>query len=352
MKNRIKNKAELESVNKNINKFAFDVDGTLVDDHFKLNKGVYAFIYEMLLKEKCQFMICTGSSYNKASKVVSMIKDEIVQNYKNGVEVAKQFQPSIACYGGSVIVKNNRIVRDKRIERVDFDKIEKIVNQIDEKAIILLNKEDGMHYIEPKMISKDNLKIKFLQLLQATKGEGGFNTIGESAEDYYKLIDNNEIGSLEILSLSSSKNKAITKALSESIADLTISAGTTIQVSNGSKLEAIKTCLGENVKKVLYVGDGYNDIPAMQEAGISFALGKKVKVLESADFAVENFENITVAFVDSDYKFITYKSEVVLNEAKEAEEKKRAKKENSTIKNAISKVKGSFSSKKQEEREM
>ncbi|MBQ8749752.1 MAG: HAD hydrolase family protein [Clostridia bacterium] len=351
---RINNQEELRKVNKNVKKFAFDVDGTLVDDHFKLNKGVVEFIYHILKNDeindtKSQFMICTGASYAKANKVIKMINEEIAEKFDGKVA---EFKPDITCYGGSLVVKDGQIIRDRRIDRNHFNEIASIVRRIDENAIILLNMEDGMHFIKPKTISKDKVKIKVLQLLQSTKGEGGFTTIGEEKGDYHWLINKNDVYSLEILSLSSTKNKQITKELSELVVGVTISAGTTIQVSNGSKLKAIKSCMGKDTSNLLYVGDGYNDIPAMQEAGISFALGNKVKVLESADFAVEDFDDIYNAFNNNDYSLIKNKSESVLKGAKEAEEKKRAKKERGTINNAIYSVKEKLHSKKDEEREM
>lgn len=318
------------------NKFAFDLDGTLVDDHFKLRKGVDKLFHNILTTtEDAEILICTGTSLKKALTAVEMIEKSLAQNY--GYD--KKLDITYALYAGALIYKNGEYLESHNVTLEQFEEIKEISKSIDQNTVIFVSTGQGMFYEKPKPISKDNAKMKAIKLLQASKGQGGFDLYPKSAKEIEDYLRKGSVYSLEVLSLSSTKKKQILNALRENINDLTFSQGTTIQVSESSKLKAITKYIDKNPKNVFYVGDGFNDIEPLKECGLTFALGEKLEVLKAGKYAVQEITDINdIVFEGKNFEEI---SEKLIAEAEKKDRKKQEIKEKGRLKVAIEKMKKS-----------
>ena len=166
------------------NKFAFDLDGTLVDGHFKLKKGVDKLFYNILTNSKDstpQILICTGTSLKKALTAVEMIEKELSKNF----DYHKKLDITYALYAGSLIYRNGEYLESHNVGFEQFEKIKEISKSIDENTVIFVSTGQGMFYEKPKTISKDNAKMQAIKLLQASKGQGGF----DKKVNYRRLVD-------------------------------------------------------------------------------------------------------------------------------------------------------------------
>ncbi|MGN1227556.1 MAG: HAD hydrolase family protein [Christensenellales bacterium] len=326
------------------NKFAFDMDGTLVDSHFKLNEGVVNFFYNILTKvDNPKILINSGNSVENALHAFYLIKAEL--NKKYGSEVADKFKISISGFAGSVVIdENGHTIWNKGISISNYNIINQIISGIDENSFIIARTKEGLAYNKPNLVSKDRVIVELIKMLYNLMGPGNDKTIGLSEQDFIKLFEEKKVRSLEILSLNKMLNKEITRVLSSALnGKLTVSGGMCVQVSCGSKLQSIKQIFGDDLQNVVYVGDGYNDIPPLSMCGKTFALGQKVKVLESADFAVRDFNDINNSiFFDADLSEV---SSSIIKNAKKIEEEKKSKMEKGRVIYNIDKIKSKIKSK-------
>lgn len=316
-----------------VNKFAFDLDGTLVDKKGKLVNGVVE-LFNNTIKQNMypKFLICTGNDVGAVKETVNEINNELKTKYN---QEPIKFAIS-ACAGAVIIDEDGKQIRETSLSYDDFNNIFEKTKSIDPKAIVLFRDDKNLYYTAPKSLSKENLKILTLKIITKLKPIGDFKVVALDASKRDALLKANKIRSLEILTLSSEKNKIITGALSKEFKDLTVSPGFTIQVSDGSKLDSIREVFGDNLEEVMYMGDGYNDIIPMKSCKISFAVGKKSKVLQSATIALQEFGDVNkVLFEQVDY---SEKSKQVIENAKKQEALKAEKKEMGRIKYATKKL--------------
>lgn len=308
-------------------KYAFDLDGTLVDGKGELNKGVVNFFYNLLTRvNNPKITICSGNNKKSIEKAVEKINNGLKLRNLSGQRLLR---PEMVTFGGAQIIEpDGNFVKSQSITPSQFRKVNEIINIIDKNAIIFGNSQKGLVYKEPKPISKKNAMIKILKTIAPFVGLGKYTFTKLDDKSFSDMIKNGEIYSLEILEPDSYTRKVIYSNLADCFRDLNFTYGTTIQAGNGSKKEAAFRDVKE--EDVCYVGDGNNDIPVMRSAGLSFALGKKLKVLKSATYAVEDFDNISdVVFKGMNYTLL---SELKIREIQDKVIKKYKKEEQSLSK--------------------
>ena len=273
-----------------IKKFAFDLDGTLVNGNGEVCKGVTYFFFSLLSNIKNpNITICTGNNKGATDEIVDAINRKLKENYDISDE--NLLKPEIITFGGAQIFdKDGNLIKSSPLTKDNFLQIEKIVRAIDKKAILFANTESGLIYRQPKLISTKNIIVNLIKSLTPVIGLGKHKISQVSQEEFMSKLDKGEIFSLEILSVNSKLKKEIFNNLNNIIKDLDFSRGATIEVCNGKKVKAISH--NTQLENIMFVGDGYNDISCLKGCGISFALGKKLEVLNSAKYAVDDFTDI------------------------------------------------------------
>lgn len=311
-------------------KFAFDLDGTLIDSNFRIKDGVVDMFYGILTKvENPKIMICTGNGLREVARFLNKLYAELQQKQQD-YEDAEFFEfkkPSIdiACYGGAFVVKDNakgEVVWNKKITTEQFEKIRQVMNGFDKDAFIILQTIDGLFYCEPNGV-KNKVKIMALKSIKSIVGFNGISVSSLNKEEYNQKLQNNEVYSLNILTGHIADKCKLREKLRENCAGVDCTASTTIQMRNGDKLNAIKNAFNiENGEGLVYVGDGLNDISSMKFAELSLAVGDNVKVLTSAKFALESIADASdLMFTEVDYSDVSRK--VIENALKKNKEKKK-----------------------------
>lgn len=311
-------------------KFAFDLDGTLIDNNFKIKDGVVDMFYDILTKvENPKIMICTGNGLREVASFLNKLYAELQKRQQdyNDAEFFEFKKPSIdiACYGGAFVIKDNakgEVVWNKKITMEQFEKIRQVTNAFDKDAFIILQTMDGLFYCVPKDV-KNKVKVMALKSIKSFIGFKGISVSVLSEEKYNQKLKNNEVYSLNILNGHIVDKCELKEKLQENCVGVDCSINTSIQMRNGDKLNAIKNAFNiESGEGLVYVGDGLNDISPMKFAELSLAVGDNVKVLTSAKFALESIADASdLMFTGVDYSDVSRK--VIENAMRKNKEKKK-----------------------------
>ncbi len=269
-------------------KFAFDLDGTIIDKKGNIRAGFINLIQKIMTTvENPQIVICTGNNNKYAENIIKKINESLIENFGDD---AKKIVPTIISFGGAQITYINGFYLREPLSLELVQKIEYYSKLVDKKAVILINTQDGYHYKQPNLLSKDRATMGVLKLAMPLLGASDFQVSALKDEDYEKCIENKKVLSMEILSLDFGKKQLLLKTLQDQIPECSFSNGTTIQVSPISKCKTLETVCN-NLEEVVYFGDGYNDINLLEKCGLSFAFGDKTQVLYSADYAIKDFDD-------------------------------------------------------------
>jgi len=185
---------------------------------------------------------------------------------------------------------DGKIVKKEFVDFDTFKQIEKVVHDIDKDAAVLINNRKIYYKELDQKLNKNVVVLNGVKLIHKARGKGGFISRAVNEDEYYQMVKDKHAYSLEILSLSHECREKIVEAIKEKVSNVNVFYGSTVQVCTHSKLDAINL-LFNDVNNLLYAGDGYNDIECMGVSTISFALGKSVDVLTSANYAVKNFND-------------------------------------------------------------
>jgi len=273
-----------ENIKKFPSHYTFDLDGTLIDSKGELKDGVVQMFDEILANVKAPvFTIASGARINQIEEAMSKIN----KGLKNG-----QVHYNVVANSGSIIRTTSGKETVNPLTGRDCSAVCNIVNTISPNSIIIYRTMlyDYMEY--PK-----NSTQKALHALLLNVGEKfGIEPEEVSEKDIVKFARGNEVMNILVICLNPKEKKQIFEALQNrfGIGDINISDGTAIDISTyGKKLALVKRFGIETVKKMVYVGDGKNDIEMLSSARHSFGVGKKLKVVSQAVYAVTNYKQIT-----------------------------------------------------------
>lgn len=299
------------------NKFAFDLDGTLMDSNGEIINGVVDLFYDILTKvDNPQILICTSNTYRGVLGFLTKLNTELEKKFEkdNDLDYFEYSAPNIAisCYGGSFVVLNNgkgKVIHNQKVTPKQYDRVKNIVEKADKKSIILLNCETGFYYAEPKLLSTDKVRYGVLNALKSVLGFKKFTFNAVKYDDFISKINNNEVYAIDVYCGNSQAKFALKKELDKYSSEYDCSVDSSVQIKNGSKLQSIKDVFNiTSGEGVVYIGNGYNDIDAMKFAELSLAVGSKVGVLKSATYALEELADASnVIFTTVDYKDISNK---------------------------------------------
>ncbi len=289
----------------NLNNFTFDVDGTLINSHGELNTGVVSIFNRILdTKEDAHITFVSGNSTANVQKVITKINDKFREADKLYV-----LHPNIISFAGSAVYRANGShlspIEETPLKLDDIQSIYSRVKECDKNAVIFFCTNEGNYYVQPKMASKTRLALAVLNMKENKKGDGGFKASPTNLQTIHSKVKAGEVYSLEILTLNKESNKNLHESLKPIATNsgITLNPGQTIQVSSHSKLQALNTLYQNLTPNMLYVGDSYNDVDCLKFFTPSFAIGKNINALTSANVAIKDFSQI-MPFINNDYSKI------------------------------------------------
>ena len=273
-----------------IKDFAFDMDGTLVDDKGRILEGVIDNFQAILSDvSDAKISIVTASTPN----IIQIFIENVNKEFKErGIEF--KFKPYIAsCLGARIEDTDGKLLLNKTLTPSLVQDIANRINIVEENKFLLYVVKDANYYNLDVLNSKEKVMMPILKIMQAKKGYAKFEANAINTADLDKIINNNEILGLYILGLSSESVKEIHNAIKTlDLHGSYVDKGSVVKVTNSNKLNAIKFIYGDDLSKVVYVGDGRNDIDALKACGNSVAVGSNVEVLKSAQFPLIQIKNV------------------------------------------------------------
>ena len=273
-----------ENIKKFPTHYTFDLDGTLIDGKGELKDGVVEMFDEILANVKEPvFTIASGARINQVETAMNKINARL----KNG-----QARYNVVANSGSIIRTTSGKMTINALTGRDCSAACNVVSTISPNSIIIY-RTMLYDYVEyPK-----NSTQKALHTILLNVGEKfGIEAQEVDEKDIVKLARGNEVMNILVICLNPKEKKQIFEALQNrfGIGEISISDGTAIDISTyGKKLALVKRFGAETVKKMVYVGDGNNDIEMLSSARHSFGVGKKLKVVSEAVYAITNYKQIT-----------------------------------------------------------
>ena len=264
--------------------YTYDLDGTLIDGKSEIKDGVIEMFDEILKNVKMPvFTIASGARVNQIDDVMRTINSRL----KNG-----KIKYNVVANSGSLIRTTSGKTSINPLSGRDFMDICKIVKAISPNAVVVYRTMlyDYMDFAE------NSVQKALHCAIQKFGPKFGVEPEEVLEKDILKIARNNEVMNILIMSLNPNDKKKIYNALKNhfGISDIFVSDGTAIDVSNFGKKNALTKRFGlDTVKKMVYVGDGKNDIEMLNTARYSFAVGKKLKVISQADYAITDFRQIS-----------------------------------------------------------
>lgn len=252
-----------------------DIDGTLLNSKHRITERTKKVI-SIVSKEKEIPVVLISARMPKA---MTFIRDEL------GIK------DTIACFGGAVIIENDKYIANKVIEAEVVLKLYKLAHSAG--VHMSLYKEDNWYVEELDYWGKQEADITGLQpdiiafseLLMSWKG--------------------NNTGPNKILFMSSPEKiielKKMLEASKESLINMYLSKATYLEVmpSGIGKRETVELICKRHsipIDKVIAIGDNDNDIGMIIYAGVGIAMGNALQsVKQCADYVTKSNDDDGVA---------------------------------------------------------
>ena len=266
---------------KNFKNFAFDVDLTLIRRNGTVIDGAPEIITAIMKKSGTRLAIASGASLFEVNHAIDLINAELPKDIK--------FDPTVIAFGGGYIKTPDKTIKNP-IFNNELKELISIIREIDSKCVICYRTPEVNFYIDQNI--SDYLMAKLEHLPK------NFGILDNLKDDDYlqSQMKNDNIYSLEIISETHHKEifDHLTKVYTPK--GYVVNFGTCVEINKLGKLNALKSLFGD-VKKVVYFGDGYNDIPCFKECGLSFGLGDKEDVVKYATYqSKDHYKALDVLF--------------------------------------------------------
>lgn len=259
--------------------FAFDIDGTLLDNNSKVTEESIEALRK-LDEAGIKVVLASGRVFPsiKYNQALLGIKGPIVAT--NGSLISLDGREVFKSYyiENALLIKLYEFCLDNKLDFHFYDEENYYTNRLNLDRIKHLRIENdfGMNY-QVDLIIKDN-PVSYL--ISQGKKAVKFQISG---------IDEKEIPKEEIIDL-------LDKEFGEDLY-ITASGDSILEIGNKNatkwtSIEEICEILGIYTNEVAAIGDAYNDIPMVKEAGLGFAMGNaKDKLKDLADIIVADNES-------------------------------------------------------------
>lgn len=256
-----------------------DLDGTLLDDNGKISDDNLKYIKKASDKG-IRFVICSGRSYVSLEKFINVVGNNKKDDY--GI-----------CYNGGIIYKthSNEIITEHRLERDTAVKIAKMCRKYNDDVGVI-------GYVRDKLIVEKVNQIVDEYCEYAKIDPVVVNDFSDIDEDFSKVVVNGFNTALKKLEKESDSIPNINKFFSSPI----LYEFGRLGVDKGSALKELCRLLNIDIKEAIAVGDNYNDISMIEQAGLGIAVSNSEnEVKEIADYITISSNN------DSPFKEIVEK---------------------------------------------
>ena len=273
-----------ENIKKFPSHYTFDLDGTLIEDGGELKEGVVEMFDEILANVKDPvFTIASGARINQIQETMNKINSQL----KNG-----KIRYNVVANSGSLISTTTGKMQINPLSGRDCSTICNVVKTINPNSIVVFRTMlyDYMEY--PETTTQKALHSLFLSVAP----KFGIEAEEIPYKDIVKIARSEEVMNVLVLCLDPKDKRKIYNALQSQfgVGDISVTDGTVIDISTyGKKLALVKRFGLETVKRMVYVGDGKNDIEMLESARHSYGVGKKLKVVSRASYAVSHYKQIT-----------------------------------------------------------
>ena len=264
--------------------FAFDVDGTLVNKQMQILPGAAEFIGKIIDSiNNVEIVITSGASLHEVELAIKLINQNLGE---------EKFTPKIIAHGGAYIQIDEKTKVENPLEPNELEELLRIVYNIDPHCAICFRTKEVNFYADKNL--PENI-IKTMRSLPKS-----FNAVNnqKSLEFRDVKINSREIFGLEIIS---AKNPTIYKMLKERYEKegFIVSFGTCIEINKVGKVNALLKVY-DDLKNVIYFGDGYNDIPCFRECGVSFGIGNNYEAIKYATHKIKTYYEAIEKFFEDD----------------------------------------------------
>lgn len=312
---------------------ALDIDGTLIDKNGKLDPRVLG-IFKNADLSKTKFILTTGGTIKSARFALSQINKALNLNENNQIKAYM----CTNC-GAEIFNPDGKLVYSTALSLAQSYALINTVRLKDKGSVIVYVAND-VYYIEDQSDLKLSNQARFIKndfLMwmykkkegKAKKGDAGLDFGQTKKLNYFKDIktfvkENGKISSIMVAPTCSSKDKkqAIYQSLKENAGDLSVYSGFAIAIPASTKKRAIEFVLKSeimnteyvnNIKQVVYLGDGTNDIEMLQTANVSVARGEKAKEKAKAvaKFKLNSLEQFSKNLYSGRYDFQIYQKSTV-----------------------------------------
>lgn len=252
--------------------YAFDIEGTLYKGGH-LRDGVDK-LFQEISKTGKPIMFVSGMNEAEITRVVAQIENEA------NIDLSKA---TISYNAGAVIRgQDGKYIAKNYLSDIDIAHIENIVENHSDSAIIVRRSKDNNYRfaiteaegLAPKAKKlATQVIVKLLEIMKVVELDSQIATRNQ-------MCALKDVGSLEIVALPNIV-KELAKKLASELPHLTINAGASLQISTKNKMYAIQKVFGEDLKDIMYFGDGINDLECLRNCGYAVAANsKKVQVLD------------------------------------------------------------------------
>lgn len=275
--------------------FASDMDGTLLTNHVEIHKSNVQVIRELKQLGK-EFIVCTGRDYSQANLAL---------------EQAGLHLPVIAMNGAQIFNKKHEIILEVTIPHETvlsllsyFDSIDLDWQLVTSEGNFRKNYAYHLHKtIEQKKIEWKHLPQEQLQeeikqlkiLLEATEVSKAEEVLSIPEIKIFKIIVSHDDGPAFL--------KPVQQKIQDTHQNLVVTSAfiTELEINHKDAQKGIAVAhyaktLGLSMKQVFGIGDNFNDVSMIRDAGIGVAMGNapdEVKAI--ADFVTDTNVNGGVA---------------------------------------------------------
>lgn len=280
------------------NIFAFDVDGTLINSKGELQPFV-AELFQSIYKqyENPSILFVSGADIQK-------IKDSIVLIEKNANLKIKN--PYIIGLTGAIILNPNGeyFCPPTFLDENFIIELEKLVYNIEKYTYICYATDKGNFFIDYSILEPKQQWLPADEVVDIAFKMARFVVSPTTKENLKNLVCAKQVRAAWVFVADKEKNKEIAKRLEEfakTKPGLTTNGGFDICVGFGSKVEAVSKVCGNNLKNLVYFGDGLNDVAllSLAKSGLikgSVGVGTKSEVLSNAELAVPCFNQFVIDY--------------------------------------------------------
>ena len=275
--------------------FASDMDGTLLTNHVEVHKNNIQAIRK-LQKQGKHFIVCTGRDYLQANLAL---------------EQAELHLPVIAMNGAQIFDKNHNIIWEVTIPHDTVYTLLDYFNSIDldwqlvtsegnfrKNYALFINKVIERKKAERNNLSPEQLKEEIRQLkilLEATDVTTAEEVLSIPDIKVFKIIVSHDDGPTYF--------KPIREHIDQAHPNLVVTSAfyTDLEINHKDAQKGIAVAhyaktLGLSMKEVFGIGDNFNDVSMIRDAGIGVAMGNAPDEVKAvADFVTDTNVNGGVA---------------------------------------------------------